>query len=80
MGIAKVRTDPQNPSQNPFVERMIGSIRRECLKFSGIPAWDGINARDRSPNLDSGQIKGLRGDVAGYVAQVISKTRPPPAD
>ena len=31
MGIREVRTAPRSPWQNPYVERMIGSIRRECL-------------------------------------------------
>ena len=31
MGIEGVVTAPRSPWQNPFVERMIGSIRRECL-------------------------------------------------
>jgi putative transposase len=31
MGIAEVLATPQSPWQNPFVERLIGSIRRECL-------------------------------------------------
>jgi putative transposase len=31
MGIREVLTAPQSPWQNPFVERLIGSIRRECL-------------------------------------------------
>jgi transposase InsO family protein len=31
MGIAEVLTAPQSPWQNPFAERFIGSIRRECL-------------------------------------------------
>jgi putative transposase len=31
MGIKEVVTAPQSPSQNPYVERLIGSIRRECL-------------------------------------------------
>jgi len=26
-----VRTAPRSPWQNPYVERLIGSIRRECL-------------------------------------------------
>ena len=30
-GIEQVLTAPRSPWQNPFVERMIGSIRRECL-------------------------------------------------
>jgi putative transposase len=31
MGIDEVVTAPQSPWQNPFAERLIGSIRRECL-------------------------------------------------
>jgi putative transposase len=31
MGIAKVVVAPRSPWQNPYVERVIGSIRRECL-------------------------------------------------
>jgi hypothetical protein len=31
MGVREVLTAPQSPWQNPYVERLIGSIRRECL-------------------------------------------------
>jgi transposase InsO family protein len=31
MGITAVVSAPASPWQNPFVERLIGSIRRECL-------------------------------------------------
>ena len=31
MGIAEVLTAPQSPWQNPFANRLIGSIRRKCL-------------------------------------------------
>jgi putative transposase len=31
MGITEVVTAPRSPRQNPYVERAIGSIRRECL-------------------------------------------------
>jgi transposase InsO family protein len=31
MGICEVLTAPSSPWQNPFAERLIGSIRRECL-------------------------------------------------
>jgi len=31
MGIEHVVSAPRSPWQNPFVERVIGSIRRECL-------------------------------------------------
>ncbi len=32
MEIEEVLTAPQSPWQNPYVERLIGSIRRECLE------------------------------------------------
>jgi transposase InsO family protein len=31
LGIEEVKTAPRSPWQNPYVERVIGSIRRECL-------------------------------------------------
>jgi transposase InsO family protein len=31
MGIKEVLTAPRSPWQNPYAERLIGSIRRECL-------------------------------------------------
>jgi putative transposase len=31
MGICEILTAPHSPWQNPFAERLIGSIRRECL-------------------------------------------------
>jgi putative transposase len=31
MGITEVITAPRSPWQSPYAERLIGSIRRECL-------------------------------------------------
>jgi transposase InsO family protein len=31
MGLEEVQTAPRSPWQNPYVERVIGSIRRECV-------------------------------------------------
>jgi transposase InsO family protein len=31
MGITEVLTAPRSPWQNPLAERLVGSIRRECL-------------------------------------------------
>ena len=31
MGLEEVKIAPRSPWQNPCVERVIGSIRRECL-------------------------------------------------
>ena len=33
LSIEDVSTAPQSPWQNPFVERVIGSIRRDCLAY-----------------------------------------------
>jgi putative transposase len=38
MGIEDVVTAPRFPWQNPFVERVIGSMRRECLDH--VIIWD----------------------------------------
>ena len=48
MGIAEVLTAPSSPWQNPFAERLIGSIRRECLDH-GVP---------RMPNREGRQCCG----------------------
>jgi putative transposase len=33
LGIEEVVSAPRSPWQNPYVERLIGSIRRECLNY-----------------------------------------------
>jgi transposase InsO family protein len=33
MGIGEIRTAPRSPWQNGYAERVIGSIRRECLDY-----------------------------------------------
>src|SRR4029450_4180262 len=33
MGIAEVVSAPGRPWQNPYVKRLIGSVRRECLNM-----------------------------------------------
>ena len=48
MGIREVLTAPQSPWQNPFAERLIGSVRRECLDH-GVP---------RMPNREGRQCCG----------------------
>jgi transposase InsO family protein len=40
LGIEEVLTAPRSPWQNPYVERVIGSIRRDCLNHFVI-----LNAR-----------------------------------
>ena len=36
MGIEEIMTAPRSPWQNPFCERLIGSVRRECLNHAVI--------------------------------------------
>ena len=43
LGIREVLSSPQSPWQNPYVERFIGSIRRECLDHVIIINRDGLH-------------------------------------
>jgi putative transposase len=43
MGIEEVRTAPRSPWQNPYVERLIGWIRRECLDH--VIVWNAKSLR-----------------------------------
>src|SRR6516165_3706474 len=48
LGIEEILTAPQSPWQNPYAERLIGSIRRECLNHYII-----LNARHLKRTLSS---------------------------
>ena len=48
LGIEEILTAPQSPWQNPYAERLIGSIRRECLNHYII-----LNARHLKATLSS---------------------------
>ena len=43
MGIEEGVTAPRSPWQNPYVERLIGSIRRECLDH--VIVWNETSLR-----------------------------------
>ena len=43
MGIEEVVTAPRSPWQNPYVERLIGSIRRKCLDH--VIVWNETSLR-----------------------------------
>jgi hypothetical protein len=65
MGIREVKTAPRSPWQNPYVERLIGTLRRECLDH-GVPRMPnregrqccrrdegrplGVGVQDQAPN------------------------------
>jgi putative transposase len=40
MGMEEVLTAPRSPWQNPFAERLVGSIRRECLDH--VIVWNAL--------------------------------------
>jgi putative transposase len=40
MGIREVLIAPRSPWQSPFIERLIGSIRRDCLDYVVVPDED----------------------------------------
>jgi len=42
LGIREVLIAPQSPWQNPYVERLIGTIRRECLDHVIVPNETGL--------------------------------------
>jgi putative transposase len=48
MGINEVLTAPQSPWQSPYVERLVGSIRRECLNHIVTINEDSLRATLRS--------------------------------
>ena len=48
LGMQEILTAPQSPRQNPYAERLIGSIRRECLNHCII-----LNARHLKRTLSS---------------------------
>jgi putative transposase len=48
LGMQEILTAPQSPWQNPYAERLIGSIRRECLNHCII-----LNARHLKRTLTS---------------------------
>ena len=47
MGIKEVITAARSPWQNPFVERLIGSIRRDCLDHAIV-----LNESHLKPDFD----------------------------
>ena len=64
MGIQQKLTAPRSPWQNPFAERLIGSIRRECL--------------DRVIVLNEGQLRKVLTDHFDYYHRSLSHDSPIP--
>ena len=59
MRIDEVLTTPQSPWQNPFVERLIGSVRRECLDHTVV-----LGERHLRRILTACRVEGWRGTPA----------------
>ena len=76
MGIEEVSSAPRSPWQNPFVERLIGSVRRECLDVLGERHLRRILA---SPSLSPGpRAAGAAGRYAldGFKARLAHVAAP----
>jgi transposase InsO family protein len=43
MGVCEVLTAPRSPWQNPYCERLVGSVRRECLDH--VVIWNEMSLR-----------------------------------
>ena len=59
MGIGEVLTAPSSPWQNPFVERLIGSVRRECLDH-GVPRMPNREGRQCCGRDEGGPLVGVQ--------------------
>ena len=55
LGVEDVRTSPRSPWQNPYVERLIGSIRRECL--------------DHVVIVNENHLRNVLGEYLGYYSE-----------
>ena len=63
LGIQEILTAPKSPWQNPYAERLIGSIRRECLNHYIV-----LNAHHLKRTLSS-----YFGSVANSYARVRAR-------
>jgi transposase InsO family protein len=67
MGIKEVVTAPRSPWQNPYVERLIGSIRRECLDHIIIFNWKSKAAKAKlsHANMPRSESRSFESDLRG---------------
>ena len=49
MGMEELLSAPRSPWQNPYLERLVGSIRRECLDRTGARGRDSAGRRVTPP-------------------------------
>jgi len=62
IGIREILTAPQSPWQNPYAERVIGSIRRECL--------------DHLIILGENHLRGILREYVRYLQQIPASSLP----
>src|SRR5450759_1600289 len=74
LGIEEVLTAPRSPWQNPYAERLIGSIRRDCLNHFVI-----LNARHLKRTLTSyfGYYHGSRTHLGLDNVHALGRSRAP---
>jgi putative transposase len=75
MGITEVVSAPASPWQNPFVERLIGSIRRECLDH--VIVLDASHLRRLLTTYSEYKAKTYETAANGRVTRTTRYTAPP---
>ena len=76
LGVEEVLTAPHAPWQNPFVERLIGSLRRECL--DNVIVWNERSLR-RHLSLYLTYYHAFRTHLGLAKNAPISRPVPPPS-
>ena len=79
LGIEEVLTAPRSPWQNPYVERLIGSIRRDCLHHFVIlntsrESWLGISLTTRRRGPIWASISNARSLARSSVSAGLSRS------
>ena len=80
MGIEEVPIAPRSPWQNPYCERLIGSIRRECLDHMIILNEDHLRRILKSYfEYYHNSRRAVCHDILDFPARVLANVFPPPS-